>query len=136
MEVMMKKLLAISLASLAAGCMPAEPVELSADEQTELSVALAERSPGPPVSCVNQRSLRNNRSVGEGVILFDGPGNIIYVNRPAAGCPELSPSRALVTRTTSTQLCRGDIATVIDPVNGFGYGGCALGDFTPYRRTH
>jgi hypothetical protein len=131
---MMKKLLAISLASLVAGCMPAEPVELGAAEQSELSAVLANRSAGATVNCVSQRDLRNNRSVGENVILFDGPGNVIYVNRPPAGCPELTPSRALVTRTTSTQLCRGDIATVIDPVNGFGYGGCALGDFTPYRR--
>jgi hypothetical protein len=131
---MMKKLLLLPLAALSAACVPSEPIELSAEEQTELAAELRGRTAGPTVSCVNQRDLRGNRSVGEGVILFDGPGDLIYVNRPAAGCPLLDSSRALVTRTTSTQLCRGDIATVIDPVTNFQYGACGLGDFTPYRR--
>jgi hypothetical protein len=40
----------------------------------------------------------------------------------------------MVTRTTSTRLCEGDIATVVDPVSGIFHGSCALGAFTPYRR--
>jgi hypothetical protein len=56
------------------------------------------------------------------------------VNRPPGGCPELKFSRALITRTTSNQLCRGDIATVFDTVSGIQFGSCGLGDFTPYRR--
>jgi hypothetical protein len=59
---------------------------------------------------------------------------MIYVNRPAGGCPELRVGYALKTRTTSSQLCRGDIVEVFDPLNGFSSGACALGDFTPYRR--
>ncbi len=101
---------------------------------TMFFTALAGRSEGPAVSCINQRGLRGNRSLGEGVILFEGRGDTLYVNRPAAGCPVLDFGRALVTRTTSTQLCRGDIATVVDPISGFSHGSCALGDFTPYRR--
>jgi hypothetical protein len=27
-----------------------------------------------------------------------------------------------------------DIVTVVDPTSGTNYGGCSLGDFTPYRR--
>jgi hypothetical protein len=131
---MMKKLLTISLLSLVAGCTPTEPVEMSAGEQSELSTALRGRTAGATVSCVNQRDLGSNRSVGEGVILFNGPRDMLYVNRPPAGCPELTSSRALVTRTVGDRLCRGDIATVIDPVSGTQYGGCALGDFTPYKR--
>jgi hypothetical protein len=134
-EVDMKKLLALSFAALAVGCAPSEPVELSAAEQGLLAQELRGRTAGPTVACVNQRDLRGNRSIGEGVILFDGPVGTVYVNRPAAGCPVLDSSRALITRTTSTQLCRGDIATVVDPVSNFSYGACSLGDFTPYRRT-
>jgi hypothetical protein len=37
-------------------------------------------------------------------------------------------------RSTSTQLCRGDIATVMELTSRTTYGGCGLGDFQPYRR--
>lgn len=130
----MNKLLALPLVAFAVACVQSEPVELSADEQSELSQVLRGRTAGATLSCVPQRNLRNSRSVGEGVILFDGPNNVIYVNRPSAGCPELTRSRALVTRTPSTQLCRGDISTVVEPATNFQFGGCTLGEFTPYRR--
>jgi hypothetical protein len=135
MEVMMKRILGISLLAVAAACTPAAPIELSGVEQSTLGEALAGRSEGPAVSCVNQRDLRGNRSIGEGVILFTGPGGTVYVNRPAAGCPRIDSGRTLLTRTSSTQLCRGDIVTVVEPMSGMQYGSCGLGDFTPYRRT-
>ncbi len=120
----MKKILAFPLAALAvAACAPADPMERAdraAMNESRLAQELRGRTAGPPVSCVNQRLLGGNRSVGEGVIIFQGAGNnIVYVNRPPAGCPELDSGRALQTRTTSTQLCRGDIVTVFDPVAGF-----------------
>jgi hypothetical protein len=87
------------------------------------------------MNCVPSRDLRGNRSAGEGAIIFEGQSrNIVYVNRPRAGCPEIRSGLALKTRTTSTQLCSGDIVEVFDPVTGFSHGGCSLGEFTPYRR--
>ena len=134
----MKRILAFSLAALAAASSaPADPVataERADREAMELADAVRGRTAGEPVSCVDQRDLRGNRSVGEGAIIFDGPGDLIYVNRPPAGCPDLSFDRALLTRTTTTRLCRGDIVTVFDPLNGTQYGGCGLGDFVPYSR--
>jgi hypothetical protein len=129
----MKKSLFV-LAALA-GCTAQTPPEMTEAQQASLTDTLAGYTAGPPVSCVNQRLLRDNRSYGEGVIVFSGiTRSTLWVNRPAAGCPELRSSRALRTRTPSTQLCRGDIASVFDPVSGIEYGSCALGDFTPYRR--
>jgi hypothetical protein len=114
--------------------MAQEPVELTADAQAELARELAGRTAGDPVPCLNQRDIRGNRSVGEAVLLFDGPGDLVYVNRPAGGCPSLDHGRALSTRTMGTRLCRGDLARVFDPTSGIEYGGCSLGDFVPYRR--
>lgn len=106
-----------------------------AEDAANLEQALAGRVAEDPQSCVNARDLGGNKSFGEGVILFRGPTNsTVYVNRPPAGCPDLSFGRALKVRTTSTRLCRGDIVTVFDPVSRVEYGGCSLGDFTPYRR--
>ena len=81
------------------------------------------------------RDLRGNRSFGEGAIVFDGPTRAtLYVNRPSGGCPDLGFGRALVTRTPSTRLCQGDIATVVDLSSRTSFGACGLGEFTPYRR--
>jgi hypothetical protein len=134
----MRHLLLLVSACLAASCTtddPAERAEMRADDEATLAAQLSGFEPaGPPVQCVNTRDLRGNRSAGETAIVFSGLGGRKWVNRPAAGCPDLSFSRALKTRTPGTRLCRGDIATVFDPVSGFTYGGCGLGEFEPYRR--
>lgn len=106
-----------------------------AEDAANLEQALAGRVAEDPQSCVNARDLGSNKSYGEGAILFRGRTNsVVYVNRPPAGCPDLSFDRALRVQTTSTRICRGDIVTVFDPLTGAEYGGCGLGDFTPYRR--
>ena len=130
----MKKLSVLALAAAAGACAPQEPVGLSAGEQTELNEALEGRVAGQPVSCVSSRDLLGNRSIGEQAILFEGRGGMLYVNLPPAGCPDLGYGRSLVVRTTSTQLCRGDIVQVVDLPSGGSYGGCGLGDFVPYSR--
>jgi hypothetical protein len=132
----MKHLIVLTCMGLVAACAAEPPAQMTASDQTKLQAALAGYAQsGPPVSCVNDRDLRGNRSVGEGVIIFDGPSSAtLWVNRPPAGCPSLDFGRALVTRTTTSQLCSGDIANVIDPVAHMSYGGCGLGEFTPYRR--
>ncbi len=135
----MKRLAALSLVTAATiGCTATagdEPTEMSANAQSKLSEELRGRVAGAPLACVNRRDLRGNRSVGEDVIIFEGrTKNVIYVNRPAGGCPNLNFSRALITRSPTTQLCRGDIAIVFDTQSGMEFGGCGLGEFTPYRR--
>ena len=134
----MKHLLLIASVCLAAGCTTDEPgdrADIRADDEATLAAQLSGFEPaGPPVQCVNSRDLRGNRSAGETAIVFSGTGGRLWVNRPAAGCPDLRMSRALKTRTPGTRLCRGDIATVFDPLTRFEYGGCGLGEFEPYRR--
>ena len=133
----MKHLLLIASACLAAGCTTdsEDRVDMAASDEASLSSQLSGYEPdGPPVQCVNLRQLQGNRSAGETAIVFSGSGGRKWVNRPAAGCPDLSFGRALKTRTTGTRLCRGDIATVFDPVARTEFGGCGLGDFEPYRR--
>jgi hypothetical protein len=128
----------LSLAALAAltACTAQGAPQMDADQQASLDQVLSGYTAEPTVSCIESRNLQGNRSFGEGVILFEGPTrSTLYVNRPPAGCPELRPGRALQVRTTVSRLCRGDIVTVFDPVAGIQYGGCGLGDFTPYRRT-
>ena len=131
----MKYIILLASACLAAGCTNDDPVETAAGDEARLAAQLAGYEPdGPPVDCVNLRDVDGNRSAGEAAIVFDGRGGRKWVNRPAGGCPSLEFGRALRTRTSTSQLCRGDIATVFDPVARIEYGGCGLGDFEPYRR--
>ena len=133
----MKTLIPLALLALTAGCMAdAPPADAGGDPQTRLAAALQGRvQAGPPVSCVSSRNLGGNESIGQEAILFRTQGRgLVYVNRPRAGCPEIGPGRALRVTTPSTQLCSGEIVTVFDPVSGIEYGGCGLGEFTPYRR--
>jgi hypothetical protein len=137
----MKTVIILSAVILVAGCThggrpeagaPAQPQ--AAQHETELTEALSGRVAGPPQDCVTQSDLGGNKSYGREVIVFTGrTGDVLYVNRPTAGCPGLDSGRALRIQSTMSQLCRGDIVTVFDPISGVEFGGCSLGEFTPYR---
>ena len=137
MEAAMKPMVTFLVAGLAAACVAGseEAIGPSEADQAELDAALSGRTAGDPVSCVNQRDLRGSRTIGEGVMLFEGVGGVVWVNRPPGGCPALRFGRAFRTTTPSDRLCRGDIMTVFDPTSGIDFAGCSIGDFVPYRRT-
>jgi hypothetical protein len=134
----MRTVLIASLAVLAVSACATDQASqqsAAAEAEADLGAALAGRTAGEPVSCVNMRDLEGNKGYGRNAIVFDGPTNsLVWLNRPPGGCPALSTGRALRIRTNSTRLCRGDIINVFDPVSGIEYGGCGLGDFVPYRR--
>ncbi|HZG09677.1 MAG TPA: hypothetical protein VEZ70_11925 [Allosphingosinicella sp.] len=133
----MKQIIVLAALLSAAGCAASADNEarLRADSDARLATELRNYSQaGAPVSCVSLRNLGGNRSAGEGAIIFGGNGSRVYVNRPPAGCPALDSGRALQVRTSASQLCRGEIVTVFDPVSGNQSGSCGLGDFTPYER--
>ena len=129
----MRKMMLTGLALTMGACSTGSDYEIRADRPSRLDRMLEGREAGPPVRCVNQRDLRGTRSA-DGAIVFDGPRNTLYVNRPAGGCPNLDFGRVLVTRSTTGRLCSGDIARVIDPVSRSWHGSCGLAEFTPWRR--
>jgi hypothetical protein len=138
----MKTLIMLCTAVLAVGCTHSGQPEATvgaqkqaAQHEADLAAALSGRIAGTPQDCVTQSDLGSNKSYGRDAIVFYGRTNdVVYVNRPAGGCFDLEFGRALKTQNSTTRLCRGDIATVFDPVSGTDYGGCSLGEFTPYRR--
>ena len=130
------RLLIVPLSALAlAACAETPPVDPNAPPGPELAAAISGRTAGKPDNCISQRDLQGNRSVDNGAaIIFDGPGNLIYVNRSPGGCPSLKFGRSLVTKTTTGALCRGDIVDVVDLTSSTHYGSCGLGEFVPYRK--
>lgn len=130
----MRALLLPALAALSTSCATYDAYADTAIGP-ELAAELSGRVAGEPRTCVSLRDLEGNRSVDDGAaIIFDGRGDVIYVNRPPAGCPSLRFGRTLVTTTTTGQLCRGEIANVVDLTSNMNFGSCGLGDFVPYRR--
>lgn len=130
----MKAALTLLIAGLAAGCtMESEPIERTAAARSAIAEATEGRVAGEPVSCINQVGLRGTRTVA-GAIIFEGPGGVVYVNEGNGGCSALAHGRAIRTSNPSGRLCRGDIVTAFEPVSGMEFGGCAMGDFVPYRR--
>ena len=122
------------LASCSVGPQPA-PIR-TADKQRELQLALQGKVAQKPISCLPHYRSGDMRTIDESTILFKDGSSRAYVNNMQGGCTALATGHyTLVTRSYgSAGLCRGDIAHVVDTLNGMPIGSCVFGDFTPYVR--
>ena len=100
--------------------------------QQRLDKMLEGREAGKPVSCISSWSTRNMTILDKTALVYDS-GSVIYVNRPA-NADVLDDDDILVTRQTSSQLCRLDMISMHDRSGGFYRGFVNLNNFVPYRR--
>jgi hypothetical protein len=109
----------------------------SAKAQQQYQQLIAGKVAGPPVSCLPTYNANDMRVIDEETIAFRLGSNRVYIAHMPGGCSNLgrAPYTLLTRQVGSSGLCRGDIATVIDPVNGITVGSCVFGDFTPYTRS-
>ena len=131
----MKPMIAIVLAATAlSACETAnEPRQRSAEMQALYEKTLAGKTPGKSDSCLPTYRSNDMTVIDERTILFRD-GRTTWVNTMIGECNQLGRAGyAIVSRSTGTQLCRGDIATVTDTTSGASVGSCAYGDFVPYR---
>jgi hypothetical protein len=109
------------------------PKEMTKGEK-ELAKLLEGRVAGEPRSCINHRPTQRSRTIDKTAYVY-GSGNTIYVQRTKN--PRLIDDReVLVTQRFggTSQLCRQDIARVVDPVSGIFAGAVFFDDFIPYTR--
>lgn len=127
-------LIAAAAASLVAcETMDHRPQQRTAAQQQEYDQLLAGRVPGRPERCLPRQRSNDMRVIDDDTILYRD-GRTTYVNKPIGSCTNLARgSYALVTRSIGSEMCRGDIATVVDTSTGTVVGSCAIGDFVPYR---
>ena len=73
--------------------------------------------------------------IDDNTLLFRD-GKVVYLQSPPGGCGNISNrTNALTTQRSSTnQLCAGDINQVVQPSSGIFRGSCAFGQFVPYRK--
>ncbi|MDO6416680.1 hypothetical protein Q4F19_20010 [Sphingomonas sp. BIUV-7] len=126
---MLKPIIALAVALIATGAAAAP----RPTGEARLQAMLAGRTAGTPTNCVSLAPSMDSTKI-EGVGMVYRRGRTLYVNRFVNGCPSLNSFNGIVTRTPSTQLCRGDIARVVDFTTGIEGGSCVLGDFTPYEK--
>lgn len=118
------------------GSASAEQVTRSPKAQQELAKALAGRIAGEPMNCINDFRSQIRMTVIDDYTLLFRNGGVVYVQNPPGGCANISnKTNALTTRRSSTnQLCAGDINQVVQPSSGIFRGSCAFGPFVPYRK--
>lgn len=132
------RILLPSLLIFAAACTPTareldRQASADAGARAALDRELAGLVPGRPQGCVSQTELREVKAYGD-TLLYGTRGRTRYVNQTSGGCGDVGNQAILVTRTPSTQLCRGDIATSIDRASRISTGSCSFGDFVPYTK--
>ena len=99
-----------------------------------MTKALAGKVAGQPVDCLPTYRTNDMSIIDDNTILFRDGRNLVYRNDPPGGCSPMSRSGyTLLTRSSSSQTCRGDIVRVVDLTSHITVGSCSLGDFIPYR---
>ena len=130
MRILMIGIAAVTLAS----CETApEQVTRTAAAQATYDKMLSGKTAGREQGCLSSLRAKDMTVIDDDTILFKD-GRTVYENKPLGTCLNLSNSSyALATRNVGPQLCRGDIANVVDTSVGITVGSCALGNFVPYR---
>ncbi|MEZ5891544.1 MAG: hypothetical protein R3C58_00120 [Parvularculaceae bacterium] len=78
--------------------------------------------------CIRLRSIRDTDILDDYTMMFTVTGGAVYLNELNGRCPSLYREQRYFHKTTTSDMCRGDI---IQSVDSFGnmIGGCSLGDF-------
>jgi hypothetical protein len=132
----MRSLSLVLIASAVGSCMAGPPnPEVIAREQAQLANLTAGKVAGPPISCLPSYRSNDMVVVNDSTIAFRQGSSRVYINHMQGGCTNVGQgSNALVTRTPGPNLCRGDIAQVVDFSSRTPVGSCVFGDFVPFTR--
>ena len=103
----------------------------SAAAQAGLDRELAGLTPHETTSCITLRPTQQTKGYGP-TIVYVVDRRLKYRSDTSGGCEALGHGDVLVTRTPTTQICQGDIATTIDSASRTFSGSCAFGPFTRY----
>jgi hypothetical protein len=135
----MRKFGILLTAILVSSCMggPPQPSPAQvAQSQEKFAKLTAGKVAGAPLACLPTFRSSDMVVIDDDTIAFRNGPSQVYVNHmQGGGCLNLDGGRnTLVTRTPGPNLCRGDIAQVVDLVARIPVGSCVFGDFVPYKR--
>ncbi len=139
---MSRPLAALALAAfapLALNACAASTASAQSDALTPDQLALLERNlggkvAGSPVSCIPSSTSSSTIRVSDSVLLYRASGRLVYKNELRQSCPGLARDNdVIVSRSSGSGPCRGDIIRLVDRASGIGGPSCVLGEFVPYR---
>jgi hypothetical protein len=127
------------LALAACAATPADQrraADAEAVRQQKLANEFAGLVPGEPVSCLPLSPAQQYRTEVYGsTIVYVASRTLKYRNETGGGCGGVGHrDDILITNSPTGRLCRGDLARTVDRASRIETGGCALGEFTPYRK--
>jgi hypothetical protein len=121
------------LGALVASCSAAPLPAATSAQMSRAAQLLAGKVAGPPVNCISELRTRDMTWLDNSTVAFKAGSNRVYVNHFEGGCDNPGGRYAMTTRQVGTaQLCRGDIAGLIDSMSHTNMGSCVFGDFIPY----
>ena len=100
--------------------------------EAKLAKILENRVAGKPVSCLYLRNVRSSQIMDGTAIVYES-GGTLYVNRPD-GAASLDDDDILMTRTSTSQLCRLDSVNLFSRAGRYERGFVTLGNFVPYTK--
>ena len=125
----------VSLVILAALVTAAGPLAARTPRLTEeqrLQKSLEGLVPGKPVGCIRQGPTIQSQTYDGAIVYRDGSTR--YVNRFGGQCNVRANFDILVVKLYNSQLCRGDIARIVESGSPIERGSCVFDDFTPYTK--
>ncbi|MDQ3078293.1 MAG: hypothetical protein M3Q83_05565 [Pseudomonadota bacterium] len=128
----MLKYAVVPAVALLSSCAAPQLAMVDRDQQ-RLSAELVGRVAGRPQNCLPGFRTDDMKAVGENTIVVRD-GSTIYLSRTSGSCRSSGSSSLVIRRVSSSNLCQGDIAQVVDLQNGVTHGSCSFGEFVPYRR--
>jgi len=132
----MRSLLTLGCLAVLGACSTApQHQSREAEAETRLQQALAGKVAGRPVDCLPTFRTGDVVRIDDDTVLFRDGANRVYRNDLNGSCNGLgSPNYTLVTNSfgSAGQLCRGDIARMVDVSSGIPVGSCVVGKFVPY----
>jgi hypothetical protein len=112
----------------------AQAAATSAGTEAEIGKALAGRTAGTPVDCLDLNRIRSSRIIDHTAILYETDGGTLYLNRPTSGADQLRRGLTLFTDTHTPQLCSVDTVRLMDLSAHIDSGWVGLGKFVPYAK--
>jgi hypothetical protein len=136
----MRGIPALLLGAMLVSCTTAPPEpSRSAKMEQRYQQLIAGKVAQAPLSCIPHYDASDMTVIDDDTVVFGhgtltGPVYVAHMRGPCSGLSGPGPN-ALVTRQVGgSQLCSGEIATVVDTMAHMTVGSCTFGEFTPYVR--
>jgi hypothetical protein len=123
---MTRKLPVLALVLIAAGA-------TAADSNKDLDKALAGRTPGAPVDCIDSSMVDGPQIIDSRTILYRS-GRYVYRNTLEQACLSLEPYKILIVELHGAQICSKDHFRVTEPGSAVPGPICWFGKFVPYGK--